>query len=109
MDDSFLWLAGFVLLSFTTQAMSGFGSVIIAVTLGSRFYPIEVLLPVVVPLDVLINAYIVTRTRAHVDRAVLFREIVPFMAVGLGSVSESLDSSPGGFLVIAAEPLLVSR
>ena len=82
-QSDFLWLAGFVLLSFTAQAMSGFGSVIIAVTMGSRFYPLEVLLPVLVPLDVIVNSYIVARHRSHVDRPVLFKNIIPFMAIGL--------------------------
>lgn len=98
MGDNFLWLAGFVLLSFTAQAMSGFGSVIIAVTLGSRFYPLEVLLPVLVPLDVIVNSYIVARHRAHVDRPVLFKNIIPFMAIGL-AVGFSV------FYVLQGEPL----
>ncbi len=38
--------------------MSGFGSMILALTLGVHLYPIEVLLPVLVPLDLLVNLYI---------------------------------------------------
>lgn len=83
MDADFIWLAGFVLIAYTTQAMTGFGSVIIAVTLGSHLYPIERLLPVLVPLDVMLNSYIVSRYRREVDRTILFRKIVPLMGLGL--------------------------
>ena len=83
MDSNFLWLASFVLIAYTTQAMTGFGSVIIAVTLGSHFYPLEILLPILVPLDVLLNSYIVTRYRKTVDKTILFRKIVPLMGLGL--------------------------
>ena len=39
MDINLIWLAGIVLISYTTQAMSGFGSTILALTLGVHFYP----------------------------------------------------------------------
>jgi hypothetical protein len=65
---NFLWLAFYVLIAYTTQAMTGFGSVIIAVTLGSNLYPLEFLLPIMVPLDVLLNTYIVGKYRKTVDR-----------------------------------------
>ncbi len=83
MDINFLWLAFFVLVAYTTQAMTGFGSVIIAVTLGSNLYPIEFLLPIMVPLDILLNTYIVGRYRKTVDRTILFQRVLPLMAVGL--------------------------
>lgn len=83
MDPHFLWLAFVVFVANTVQAMTGFGSVIIAVTLGSRFYPIEILLPILVPMDILLNSYIAARYRAHVDGQVLFRRILPLMGLGL--------------------------
>jgi uncharacterized membrane protein YfcA len=71
MDNTFLLLALIVLLSYTTHALSGFGSMIIAITLGVRLYPIETLLPVLVPLDVLMNSYIVIRHRRHIEQRLL--------------------------------------
>ncbi len=73
---------GIVLISFTSHTLSGFGSIIIAVTLGSNFYPIKTLLPILVPLDVAVNSYIVTRYHATVDRPFLLKNILPYMAVG---------------------------
>jgi len=58
MDSNIVWLVLIVLISFSIQAMSGFGSTIMALTLGVHLYPIEVLLPVLVPLDLLVNLYI---------------------------------------------------
>ena len=58
MNSNLVWLALIVLISYSIQAMSGFGSTILALTLGVHLYPIEVLLPVLVPLDLLVNLYI---------------------------------------------------
>ena len=57
MDSNIVWLALIVLISYSIQAMSGFGSTILALTLGVHLYPIEVLLPALVPLDLLVNLY----------------------------------------------------
>ncbi len=83
MDNTFLLLALIVLVSYTAHALSGFGSMIIAVTLGMHLYPIATLLPVLVPLDVLLNIYIVIRHHKQVERDLLFRRILPFMGIGL--------------------------
>jgi len=82
MDGNLIVLMGIVLLSFTSQALSGFGSIIIAVTLGSYLYPIETLLPILVPLDVIINGYLVTRYHSKVDVGFLVRKIFPTMSIG---------------------------
>jgi uncharacterized membrane protein YfcA len=82
-ESKFFWLACFVLISYTAQAMTGFGSTIIAVTLGANLYPIRFLLPVMVPLDIVVNAFIVVRYRRHVDRPVLFKTVIPIMSAGL--------------------------
>ncbi len=83
MDHTFILLALIVLLSYTTHALSGFGSMIIAVTLGVHLYSIETLLPILVPLDVLMNSYIVIRHRRHIEQRLLLRRILPLMGIGL--------------------------
>ena len=57
MDSNLIVRALIVLISYTTQAMSGFGSTILALTLGLHLYPINVLLPVLVPLDMIVYLY----------------------------------------------------
>jgi len=83
MDTSILFLTLIVLIAYITQAMTGFGSIIIAVTLGSHLYPIEFLLPTLVPADLLVNVYIVGKYRQDVDRELLARRILPLMGAGL--------------------------
>jgi uncharacterized membrane protein YfcA len=83
MDGNLIWLSIIVLISYTTQAMSGFGSTILALTLGVHLYSIDVLLPVLVPLDMLLNLYLVTRHHRHINRPHLFRSLLPAMGVGV--------------------------
>ena len=83
MDNNLIWLSLIVLISYTTQAMSGFGSTILALTLGIHLYPIDVLLPVLVPLDMIVNLYIVARHYRHISRPHLFRSILPAMGIGM--------------------------
>ena len=83
MDINLIWLAAIVLISYTTQAMSGFGSTILALTLGIHFYSIDVLLPVLVPLDMIVNLYIVARHYQPINRSYLFRSILPAMGIGV--------------------------
>ena len=83
MDVNLIWLSIIVLMSYTTQAMSGFGSTILALTLGVHLYPIEVLLPVLVPLDMFTTLYLVTRHYRHISRPHLFRSILPAMGIGV--------------------------
>jgi len=83
MDSNLIWLAIIVLISYSTQAMSGFGSTILALTLGVHLYPMGVLLPVLVPLDLLVNLYIVTRHHRHINQPLLYRTIIPAMGLGL--------------------------
>ena len=85
MDNNLIWLAVIVLISYTTQAMSGFGSTILALTLGVHFYPMAVLLPVLVALDLLVNLYIVARHHQHIHRKLLYQKILPTMTIGIAA------------------------
>jgi len=82
-DINFIILAVITAASYFTLAFSGFGTVVITLTLGAHFYAIKTLLPVLVPLTVLANLYILVRHYQYVDKKTLFRQIVPFMGLGL--------------------------
>ena len=79
-----LWLALIVFAAYTTQAMTGFGSIIIALALGAHLYPLAHLLPVLVALNVPLCLYLVLRHRQHLQGRLLVIEIVPWMGLGLG-------------------------
>ncbi|WP_121257503.1 sulfite exporter TauE/SafE family protein [Nocardioides ferulae] len=83
MSDPWLWVAGFVLVAYTVEAVTGFGSIVIAVSLGALVLPVADLLPVLVPLNVLMTSFLVTRHRRHVDRPTLVRRILPLMLAGM--------------------------
>ena len=82
LDINLLMLALFIMLSFTTGTVTGFGSTVIALTLGAHFYPLETLLPVILPLNIFLNSYIILRHFRHIRVHLLLKKIIPFMGIG---------------------------
>jgi len=82
MGIEFIWLAICVLIAYISYALSGFGGNIIVITLAAHLYPIETLLPVVVPLTFVGNIYITARYSSHISKPVLLRNILPAMGTG---------------------------
>lgn len=82
-DLTFALLALCVGTAYTAEAATGFGSIVIALTLGAQLYPVPDLLPLLVPLSVMLTTYIVIRNHHHVDRSLLFGRILPRMGIGL--------------------------
>ena len=78
-----LAFAAIVLVALVVEASLGFGATVIAVALGAFLYPIDVILPAYVPVNMVLSAYLVLRYRDAVDGRLLLRRIVPFMALGL--------------------------
>lgn len=72
-----------VLVSFFVEAAAGFGSMVVALTVGAQFMPVDALLGVLVPVNLVLSVYLVLRGRAHVDWRFLGRRVVPLMAMGL--------------------------
>lgn len=84
MMDPWLWLGLFILLAYTMEAATGFGSIIIALSLGALLLPIPALLPVLVPLNIFMSGYFSLRYHAHIHWPTLLRRVLPFMVVGAG-------------------------
>ncbi|UFQ95801.1 sulfite exporter TauE/SafE family protein [Pseudomonas wenzhouensis] len=82
MDMLWLTLAAFILLAYTLEAITGFGSIVIALSLGAMLLPIDQLLPVLVPLNICMTGYLTWRHRAMIDRRLLLGMILPGMLVG---------------------------
>lgn len=83
MDTSFILFSCFAFLSYFSAAFAGFGGVIIVLTLGAHLYPIKWMLPILLPLTLIANAYIFVRHHKYIDTGVLFKRILPFMGTGL--------------------------
>ncbi len=82
MIDPWLWIGLFVLVAYTIEAITGFGSLVIALALGALLLPVPELLPVLVPLNVLMSGFLTWRNRQHIDRALLLKVILPLMLGG---------------------------
>lgn len=82
MMDPWLWLGLAILLSYTIEAITGFGSIVIALSLGAILLPIPELLPVLVPLNVFMSGYLTWKHRQHVDWRLLLTLILPLMVAG---------------------------
>lgn len=80
--DPWVWLGLFILLAYTVEVITGFGSIVIALSLGALLLPIAELLPVLVPLNVLMTGWLAFRHRQFIHWPTLLRTILPLMAFG---------------------------
>lgn len=76
-------LAGVVLLSFFVEAAAGFGSMVVALTLGSLAFGVNELLAVLIPVNMVLSAYLVLRGWGAIEWRLLFVRWLPLLAVGL--------------------------
>ncbi|MGX5219112.1 sulfite exporter TauE/SafE family protein [Pseudomonas segetis] len=82
MELAWIALGIFILLAYTLEAVTGFGSIVIALSLGALLLPIELLLPILVPLNICMTGYLSWRYRKLIDLKLLLGMILPGMAVG---------------------------
>lgn len=72
-----------VFVAFLAEAVVGFGSTVLTVTLGANLYSLGVLLPAFVPVNLALSAYLVARHHRNIDRAVLLGRVLPLVGLGL--------------------------
>ena len=77
-----LLLGLFIFLAFTTEAATGFGSIVIALSLGALVLPIAEILPVLVPLNIVMSSTLSWRHRHAIHWPTLWKLILPLMVVG---------------------------
>ncbi|GIW71192.1 MAG: UPF0721 transmembrane protein [Planctomycetota bacterium] len=110
MDPHFAFVALAALVGFAAQALSGFGGVIISLTLGALVWPLGELVPLLVPMSTLVTATIVLRHHEHVQWRLLGRYLLPCMlagmAVGLAAfhlvASRALERAYGALVCLFA-------
>lgn len=83
MTWEFILLGVFVGIAFTSESVTGFGSIVIAIALGSLLFPIPELLPILVPLSVAMSAALLVRFYHDIDFRILLQRIMPFMLAGM--------------------------
>ncbi len=107
-DASFAILAAIVAMAWTTEAAAGFGSLVIAMTLGAHLFPVTELAPVLVPLNPVLTGYMVARHHGHIDRALLFRRVLPLMLLGMGAGLALFSIASGPALTTAFGVFIVA-
>lgn len=107
MSFVFFWLGLCVLVAWTIEAMSGFGSIVIALSLAAIFLPIPDTLPVLVTLNVFTSSWLAWQHRRHVDKDLLLRRILPGMLLGTLVGAFLRDLSTGPLLKIAFAILIL--
>ncbi len=76
------FLAAVVLAAFIVESAAGFGATVVTVTLGAQLLPLDAVLAAFLPVNVLLSLTLVTRNARAIDRPVLARQILPWMAIG---------------------------
>lgn len=76
-------LAPLVFIAFLVEAAAGFGSMVIALTVGALIFKVDELLLWLVPVNLVLSLWLVFRGRAHVDWPFLVRRLLPLMGAGL--------------------------
>lgn len=70
-------------LSYGVQTITGFGSMLLAVTLGAQLMPIDRVLTLALPLSLLQTTYIVLRHWRSIQWRLLLARILPAMGLGM--------------------------
>jgi uncharacterized protein len=78
-------LALILVLAHSVETYLGFGSTIIALSLGIFLFPIETLLPALVTIGTLQSAWLIIRWHGHIRWRVILVSILPLAAVGLAA------------------------
>ncbi|WP_396588527.1 sulfite exporter TauE/SafE family protein [Bermanella sp. R86510] len=79
-----LWLLFglIILLAYTLEAVTGFGSIVIALSLGVLFLPFDKLLPILVCLNICMTSVLAFKNRRNIDKSLLIKVIMPGMLFG---------------------------
>lgn len=83
MTTEFILLGVFIGIAFTSESVTGFGSIVIAIALGSLLFPIPQLLPILVPLSVVMSSALLLRFHRDIHWPLLLKRIFPLMVVGM--------------------------
>lgn len=76
-------LAGVVFLGFLVESAAGFGSTLIALSLGAHLMPLPAVMAVVVPINLLLSASLAWQDRAHLQLRLLATRVLPPMLLGM--------------------------
>jgi uncharacterized protein len=116
MPWTIFFLGCILILAHTAETILGFGSTLIALSLGLHLLPLETLLPVLVSLGLLQSIWLVGRWFRYIDWTVLLLTILPLAAIGMvaGIFSREIADENtlkmvlGGFILIISSAELAN-
>lgn len=76
-------LATIVFVAFLVEAAAGFGSMVIALTVGALFFKVETLLLALVPVNLTLSLWLVARGAKSIQWKFLLKQVLPLMGIGL--------------------------
>ncbi|MEM7433685.1 MAG: sulfite exporter TauE/SafE family protein [Myxococcota bacterium] len=101
LDPALVAFGIIVLGAYLVQTAIGFGSMLICVTFGAQFLPLEEVIRLAIPLSFLQTGYIVIRHWEGVRWPLLLRRVLPFMALGMAAAFAVLAAVRGPGLGLA--------
>ena len=101
MDLVLLAFAAVVALGYTVQTVTGFGSMLVCVTLGAQLLPIQEVIVLTVPISLLQTGTIAIRDRDAIDWRLLLVQVLPLMGLGLVVCRLTIAEQPGDWMRIA--------
>ncbi len=82
MGFEFILLALIVAVAYMVGATTGFGSSIIALTVAAHIFPLDFLIPVIIPINLAATTYIAWRHFSDIDWQIFLKRIVPLTLIG---------------------------
>ncbi len=82
MDSKFFWISLAFLISNFVGAITGFGSVVIGLSIAAHFIPLNELVPIVVPIDLISSCYILFKYFNRIDWKTFLKNIIPLVSIG---------------------------
>lgn len=72
----------FIFISYTLEAITGFGSIVIGLSLGALLFPVAEIMPLLVTLNIFMSGFLVIKNRQHILWRLLLTRIAPLMLAG---------------------------
>lgn len=72
-----------ILMAYTVQAITGFGSTVIALSIGVLWYSLDELLPFLIFSNILFSCVLVIKHKRHLNKYLAYRVVLPGMLMGL--------------------------
>jgi len=100
-DLVFLMFALVVVTAYLVQTATGFGGMLVCMTLGAQLIDLQQVILLMVPLSFLQTGYIVVRHSDGIDWGLLLKRVLPLMASGMALAFALLTKVGGPWLGVA--------